>query len=267
MIRSLAALSCLLAGGCLLTTSLDGLAGAPLATSDDGGAIEASTGPLDDAMPDGDAATDTTSSDCDALFCANFDNVTTVGEGWTNTEIGDAGSIAFDTTTFVSAPRAFAAIVEANSDYEAAILTKYFPLAPPKSMHVDMDVYVDQIDFSFGGLSLGVFGVLGDRDLHDNGRINIGQGLVHLIEEYVVDGGDTDHENAFSYDWPLQRWVHVAVAISDTTLSLSLDGKVYATLGKLGAWDFSQTFFKIGLYYVAGQQQRVLFDNIVVDNK
>ena len=270
-----AVLSCLLAGGCLLTTSLSGLEGPPLSSTDDDGGPDGFVATID-ASEAGDASIDETTPDsapkmCTALFCSDFDKSNTVTDGW-DTEITSKGSIALETSAFVSAPHAFAATVRANTDFQAATLAKFISLPPPAAMQVDMQVYLDQVDYSMGGMSFAVMGLekpLGSAYSH--ARIFVKAGSVVLAEQYSGGEASLEHHVEAPYDWPLQRWVRVHIGVTATGITLTLDGKPYATLAKDAAWDkdktLTHTMLKVGIFYVAGAQQRVVIDDVVFDDK
>ena len=276
MLRTFVALSWVLAGGCLLTTSLDGLEGPPVASVDDGGA-DAPTSSMD-ASALADVSSDEPLPDsgpktCTALFCADFDESNTVTDGWAASEVGAKGTVALEKTTFVSAPHAFAASVAANSDFEPAALATYFRQPPPAVLHVDMNVYLDQVDYEMGGISFAMMGVETNAGgSYSHARVFIPSGTtVRLAEEYTGGDATNEHHADGMYSWPLQRWVHVRIDVTTSTISLTLDGTVYATLSKVSPWDkdptLSTTTLKIGVYYSAGQQQRVVIDDVVLDDK
>ena len=271
-----AVLSCLLAGGCLLTTSLSGLEGPSLSTTtDDDSGPDGFVASID-ASEAGDASSDETPDSapktCTALFCASFDKSTTVTDGW-DTEISPKGSIALETSVFVSAPHAFAATVRANTDFQAATLTKFISLPPPVAMQVDMQVYFDQVDYSMGGMSFVVMGLENPGGaVYSHARIFVNDGSsVQLSEQYSGGEASMEHHVVAPYAWPLQRWVRVHLEVTATRIMLTLDGTLYATLTKHAAWDqdktLTQTMLKVGIFYVAGAQQRVVIDDVVFDNK
>jgi len=247
--------------GCTLFVDVDGLSGsaaraggdASTTGSGDSGAAgaDANPGPRADGGGDGPA---TACVPGPGVFCDSFDDAP-LGARWTSkSEV--AGAVSLDGTTTVSPPRALRADV--NGDGEA-FLSLVLPGLPS---HVRCE-----LDMNLGEPPSGAVEVL-TLITHGGPSNDYQLYVVHnasgwLLAEFGALGGSVDRSAPIA-SMPIGRWMHVVLDTDGSSVSLSLDGSVAATLASVRSPAGIDRRINVGITYVAKPvTYSVLYDNVV----
>jgi hypothetical protein len=251
------------AQGCSLIVSTSGLSG--------GGtdALNEHPDASDDAptQPDGDAGP---LSFCAALspqptFCADFDQVANVDDGWSNGG-GTIGSVAFDDKSFSSAPRSAVFSLPGGSAMPAhgnRFNEAFKPPTAPSKVRLSFDTFVDMLDSNGGPVHLAGVSFHG----YD---IEIG---VRAASALTIEGlpNGTFVPGAFTKAVPIGKWTTIVMTLDFTTnhVLITVDGDSArdAALGT-GARSDPAPSLQIGAAYydlTAVTDTKVHIDNVVVN--
>jgi hypothetical protein len=219
-LAGLAAAALAVATACSLVVDTDGLSG---------GGPDASA---EDAPVPGDASADATPAPdagrCDADFCDDFDEGV-LGARWSRV-VAQRGTIAFDTTSFRSAPRSFRATTQADAGEATAYLAYDLP-SVPKAIECSFSLRVNAPDggtvgyadvFQFAAVGPGI----GEYQL----RLGFFQGQPSVREDVYFDDAACGCPRKDVDLPPIApgAWLRVTMATDFTTLTVTYaDAQVY----------------------------------------
>jgi hypothetical protein len=219
--RALVVAIALIASGCLLGTSLDGLAGSD--TVDGGADASADTAPVVEARDASplDVAQPPLVMNCaaerDAAFCSDFDDLR-LEYGWDALDVV-AGSATQDDAAATTPPFSFltSSLVGGDVVESDVTLEKTFPLAP-KRMHASFDVRIDAIALQTGSEVMYFRAQLENSNTGNYYTLSLSHETTGLIvsQQNYVDGTAADVGPHFTLSRApvVASWSHVDVDIN-----------------------------------------------------
>jgi hypothetical protein len=231
----------LIAGGCLLGPSLDGLSGS--------GADDAGTEGGGDARPSADVSDASAVTDgaeaaappvrcepTDGSFCADFDDAR-VEYGWDQLDTTSGGARQ-DPTAFITPPFSFLAITMPDGSVPptGTVMLKRTVAIEPIRVHASFDYRIEALDLVSGSevmffrLRLGATTTY--RDYYTVSISHATTGLIIWQQNYVgAVGEDVGPHFRSSQTPPFNTWTHVDfdVDFGARTFTLRLDGNTTAS--------------------------------------
>ncbi len=252
--------------------------GTPDASVTEGGASDVTyptDAPADRAI---DANADGGSSPCQGtfLFCADFDTVTNVSDGWSSMYSQGATAGGFDKTTFISAPASFVASMTGQADAGGATswaLDETLNMSIPSVLLLDFDVRLDVPSLSgltqLDAVALNL-GVYSNNDIQIVWQIEPNLTTQIYAQKSVggVSGGGIGLGPFASL--AIGTWKHVQFRVtqgSPPTLDILYDGVNVLTAGQLpNAAQDPVIDLAVGITYLdtASAPWKIEFDNVVV---
>jgi len=213
---------------------------------------------------------------CDKLcvvptFCDDFDHDQAFGL-WNGNKISAGGTVAYDTTTVVSSPRAVKCSTPASGSTSQIYASLNKDLAAASRFTVDFDVLVEQPSQSGQRLSIAEIELLPAGWNYATGFVVIDNGYYKYNSTiYALDGsyngsGDTTSQATV----PFGTWTHITfdLDLTNKTMTLSAGGSLAIKTALPSAFiPGSAGSMKIGQFYANGPAPAwtVHLDNVVIN--
>jgi hypothetical protein len=247
--------------------------GAPLphdAAASDGNVV-ANDGatPLDGAAPDAGGAFSCANAPPSAIFCADFDGVSSPQQGWTNQSNSGGGTNALDTVHYLSSPAAYVATTGlAAAGHQTAYL---FDALTSAAGNVDyaFSIYATTLDFTGGGAATIARVAVGPSSARTMlADVTVDSNGLHLVQAVPQsDGGAQTQSSLLDGPVALTTWKRLRVVLDRTTnrVRVVLDETKTFSVQALGDISSSQLEIDLGVVALTPPSQgvNVTFDNVL----
>jgi len=191
------------------------------------------------------------------LFCADFDHVTAVNQGWTLADVHGDGAGALDTSTFVSPPASFRATAGgADASMPSVYELQFTGSASTATYILELDVRFHASMDTATGVFVATY--------YPNQGINFYLAQGSLVAAEFPNGPTVTHILPDAFPLP-DQWVHLKVAVNAAKLDVFVDGKLELDVAPATAPTAGPRVLHVGLIGSSSQPDSVInYDNVIL---